>query len=458
MFTSGSDQVNFNVDSPTGLRDTQKLAIANGADLYHGLGGDDVVTLPSVANYNEDIGNGKALSWIDSPFVPFVTGSQIGDTYQVYGTDGDYFIAAGAGEDFITITGNGSSTIAAGTGSDYIEITGKGTNQITGDFTGSVSISGGGSLAITGSFEEGTATIGAGSQRFAIGRVCVVADRGMISAQTIASLEERGLEYILGVRERSSKEVQEVVLNDPVPSVSLVIPRRGRRDTELEAKEVRVGGRRYIVCRNLAEAKRDAEVREAVLRHLRSALRGGDKTLVGNSAYRRYLKTPDEKHFEIDDNRVIEDARYDGLYVLRTNTTLNALAVMLRYRELLRVEDIFKTTKAILDTRPIYHKTDATIRGHVFCSFLALVVRKAPDDRLAAADVKPEWGRLLMDLDRLQDIEMEQDGKYFIVRTPVTGDVGRVFQAVGLALPPNMREAEAVVHTSNRPRPKSAWC
>ena len=223
---------------------------------------------------------------------------------------------------------------------------------------------------------------------------------GMISAQTIASLEQRGLEYILGVRERSSKEVQEVVLNDPKPSVPLVIPRRGRRDTELEAKEVRVGARRYIVCRNLAEAKRDAEVREAVLRHLRSALRGGDKALVGNSAYRRYLKTPDEKHFEIDDHRVIEDARYDGLYVLRTNTTLNALAVMLRYRELLRVEDIFKTMKSILDTRPIYHKTDATIRGHVFCSFLALVVRKALEDRLAAAGVKPEWGRLLMDLDR----------------------------------------------------------
>ncbi len=42
-------------------------------------------------------------------------------------------------------------------------------------------------------------------RRFAIGRVCVVADRGMISAETIAGLEERGLEYILGVRERSSR-------------------------------------------------------------------------------------------------------------------------------------------------------------------------------------------------------------------------------------------------------------
>jgi hypothetical protein len=109
-----------------------------------------------------------------------------------------------------------------------------------------------------------------------------------------------------------------------------------------------------VVCRNLTEARRDAEVWEAVLR----SLRGGDKALVGNSAYRRYLKTPDEKHFEIDDKRVADDARYDGLYVLRTNTTLSPLAAMLRYRELLKVEDIFRTIKSILDTRPIYHQKE----------------------------------------------------------------------------------------------------
>ena len=280
-------------------------------------------------------------------------------------------------------------------------------------------------------------------QRFAVGRVCIVADRGMISAETIANLEDRGLEYILGVRERSSKEVYEVVLNDPKPSVSLIIPRGQRRDTELEVKNVWVGDRRYVVCRNLNEAKRDAEVREAVLRSLRENLRSGDKALVGNSAYRRYLKTPDDKHFEIDEQRVAEDARYDGLYVLRTNMRLDALAVMLRYRELLKVEDIFRTTKSILDTRPIYHQTDEAIRGHVFCSFLALVLRTALEDSLAAARLKPEWGALLRELDRLQEIQTEQEGKHFILRTPVTGDVGRVFQAVGIALPPNIREAEA---------------
>jgi hypothetical protein len=276
-------------------------------------------------------------------------------------------------------------------------------------------------------------------RRFAIGRICVVADRGMISTATIAGLEERKLEYILGVRERNNKEVSEFVLNDRKPFVPLHIP-RDRRDTELEAKNVVVGERRYVVCRNLTEAKRDAEVRQAVLRSLRTHLRRGDKTLVGNSAYRRYLKTPDDKHFEIDEKRVAEDARYDGLYVLRTNMRLDALAVMLRYRELLEVEDIFRTTKSILDTRPIYHQTDEAIRGHVFCSFLALVLRKLLEDYLVAARLKPEWGALLRELDRLQEVETDQDGKQFILRTPVTGDVGRVFKAVGVALPPNIRE------------------
>ena len=112
-------------------------------------------------------------------------------------------------------------------------------------------------------------------------------------------------------------------------------------------------------------------------------------------------------------------------------------------RRSVKVEDIFRTTKSILDTRPIYHQTDEAIRGHVFCSFLALVLRKALEDSLAAARLKPEWGALLRELDRLQEIQTEQEGKHFILRTPVTGDVGRVFQAVGIALPPNIREAEA---------------
>ena len=82
-----------------------------------------------------------------------------------------------------------------------------------------------------------------------------------------------------------------------------------------------------------------------------------------------------------------------------------------------------------------------------FCSFLALVLRKELEERLTAARLNPEWRELLADLDRLQEIEVEQDGKHFILRTPVTGVAGKAFQAVGTALPPNIREAVPSVAT-----------
>jgi hypothetical protein len=156
--------------------------------------------------------------------------------------------------------------------------------------------------------------------RFGVGRICIVADRGMISAPTIAALERRQFEYILGVCERDSPEVYEQVLADPAPFVPIAVPRGCGTLTELEAKQVKLGERRYIVCRNLAEARRDAEQRAAILEALRSKLMQGDKALVGNSGFRRYLKTPGGEHFAIDEARVVRDARFDGLYVLRTNT------------------------------------------------------------------------------------------------------------------------------------------
>ena len=262
----------------------------------------------------------------------------------------------------------------------------------------------------------------------------------MIGAQTIAALEQRQLEYVLGVRERSSAEVRRTVIDDQTPFVPLVVPRASGDLTELEAKQVKIGDRRYIVCRNLAEARRDAEQRNAILDRLRTKLAQGDKALVGNSGFRRYLKTVTAEHFAIDETRVAEDARYDGLYVLRTNTKLTPLQVILRYRDLWRVEQLFRQAKAVLATRPIYHSSDMAIRGHVFCSFLALLLAKELEDRLRRHGVAAEWDDILRDLDRLQEITLEQEGKRFLLHTPTAGLAGKLFQAVGVALPPNIQE------------------
>ena len=186
-------------------------------------------------------------------------------------------------------------------------------------------------------------------ERFAIRRACLVADRGMISAATIAQLEARGIDYILGVRERSTAEVRGEVIDDDGVAVPLTFPRQ-KGETQLAVKEVKVASRRYILCRNEEEAITDAQARQEILHGLAKKLAQGDKALVANAGFRRFLKAPAGEGFAIDPAKVEADARFDGLYVLRTNTTLKPLQVVLRYRNLLAVEDSFKTAKALLAT------------------------------------------------------------------------------------------------------------
>lgn len=285
--------------------------------------------------------------------------------------------------------------------------------------------------------------------RFGIARACIVADRGMISAATIAELETRGIDYILGVRERSSREVRDGVLDDDGLAVPLTIPRQ-KGHTQLAIKEVTIASRRYVLCRNEEEAARDAETRAAILAGLERKLAQGDKALVANSGFRRYLAEPKGEGFSIDPAKVEADARYDGLFVLRTNTRLSALQVVLRYRNLLAVEDSFRTAKALLATRPIFHKTDAAIRGHVFVSFLALVLRKELADRLAAVGRKPlEWRGIVDDLADLSEVEVEQDGRRALLRTAPGPSIDPICRALAITLPPVFQELPAAQSPPN---------
>jgi hypothetical protein len=275
--------------------------------------------------------------------------------------------------------------------------------------------------------------------RFTIARVCVVADRGLISADTLAELEARRLLYILGVRERSDKLVRELVLKDVGPFVPLMMSKRAKQ-VDYEAKAVLLAGRRYIVCRNHQEAEKDAADRAAIVAALERQLAKGDKALVGNTGFRRYLKTISDEHFAIDPDKVEEEKKFDGIFVLRTNTDLNPLEAMLCYKQLWTVEQTFRTAKHLLSTRPIFHKLDETIRGHVFCSFLALVLKKALEDRISALGRSGSWPQIIADLDSLTETEIEHDGKRFVVRSAPRPAASLAIRAVGIALPPTVRQ------------------
>jgi hypothetical protein len=278
-------------------------------------------------------------------------------------------------------------------------------------------------------------------RRFGIVKVCIVADRGMISQETIDDLDQQGWPYILGARMRRCKEVREQVLNDR-GRFRVVHPKsRDPKDpSPLKVKDVRIEDRRYVVCVNEDEVKKDRADREAILAGLREQLQQGDKSLVGNKGYRRYLKVEGPGHFAIDEAKIAEEARYDGTWVLRTSTALPTAEVALQFKRLWQVEQWFRSCKSLLETRPIYHQRDETIRGHVFCSFLALLLRYELQTRLAAHGKVLEWADVVDDLERLQYVEVEQDGKRFRLRTELQGSCGQVFRAVGVAIPPTVQQ------------------
>ena len=268
-------------------------------------------------------------------------------------------------------------------------------------------------------------------QRFSIRRVIIVADRGMISQRAIKHLEdpERApYGYILGCRMRKHKEVRQAVLS------------RGGRYAEvgpkLKVKEVWVKQRRYIVCLNEEEAEKDAAAREAILERLRKVLeQRGAKALVGNRGFARFVKMQ-KGSVRIDEQAVQQDARFDGKFVLTTNTELPTEEVATTYKGLWRVERTFRHEKSTLKVRPLFHHRDDTSIGHIAASFLALRLEVDLQRRMEQAKLSVSWPDLMRDLSQLHAVRVELDAQNYLLRTDLQGTAYQAFAAAGVRPPP----------------------
>lgn len=267
-------------------------------------------------------------------------------------------------------------------------------------------------------------------ERFEIRRVIVVADRGMIAKDTLTLLAghaEAPFDYVLGCRMRRQKEVRDEVL-----------ARAGRYeevDDALAVKEVRVGDRRYVVCLNRDEARKDAAAREAILAKLRDTLSGhGPKAVVGNRGFARFLKIA-RGSVAVDEKAVERDARLDGKFVLTTNTELPARDVARTYKTLWRVERCFRTTKSVLEVRPIFHHHDDTSIGHIVGCFLALRLEVDLQRRLDERKVEVSWPDLMRDLGQVQAVAVDLDGRRYRLRTDLAGAAYDAFAAAGVRPP-----------------------
>jgi len=282
-----------------------------------------------------------------------------------------------------------------------------------------------------------------------LSRVVWVLDRGFASDENRRYLQRAGAHYILGEKLRAGRENDEALSR---PGRYAVV-REG-----LEVKEVWVGEgtlrRRFIVCRNQAEATRDAERRTQALQRIETELaaiakkrtvdarRDAEALLSAHPTLGRYLRRAGG-HLEVDRAAVQAEARLDGKFLLSTSDdTLAAAEVALGYKSLLEVERGWRAFKHTLDLRPIYHHTEERIRAHVLLCWLGLLLI-----RVAENEVKTSWRNIADEMGRLHLVRFAGPAGTVTQRTELTARQSEILRAVAAKEPPRffaIAPAEAV--------------
>ena len=154
--------------------------------------------------------------------------------------------------------------------------------------------------------------------------------------------------------------------------------------------------------------------------------------MIKNHAYRGLIKI-EKDSIKINEEKIKEEERYDGKYILTTNTDLSAEDVALAYRGLFRIERVFRELKSYLEIQPIYHYAERRIEAHIFLCFLALLLEWELARRLKEIDDKISVHEVIDDLCQVKIVKLRYEETEFLVRTELKGKAYLAFKAVGIS-------------------------
>lgn len=277
-----------------------------------------------------------------------------------------------------------------------------------------------------------------------LNRCVFVGDAGMNSDDNRRRLSLGGGKYILAAKMRAGDEVTNEVLT-----------RAGRYQEvadNLRVKEVVVGDgerrRRYVVSHNPEQADRQRQHRERLLDELRLELESQREPirkgrhakhtcqLLTSRRYGRYLRQTSRGIPKIDQTAVAAEAKLDGKWVITSNDdTLSAEDLALGYKQLMRVEECWRTLKSGLRTRPIFHWTPHRICAHVSLCVLALLL-----ERVAERRVGDTWRNIVAKLDAIKVIEYERGGAHVLQTTELRPEAAELLRSLKLAPPPKVHQ------------------
>ena len=217
------------------------------------------------------------------------------------------------------------------------------------------------------------------AKQYAFGRPIVIADAAMLSNDNLDALDRQRYPFIVAARIRNeSQAMQEAILERCA----------GLRNGQT-AEIKHDAGRRLILAYSDKRAKKDAHNRTRGLQRLRKQIQTGrlTKESLNRRGYNKFLKLTGEVTVEIDEARIEQAARWDGLKGYLTNTDLSADDVIENYGQLWQIERAFRISKTDLRIRPMYHRRRRRIEAHVLVAFVAYTIYKELERRLVAADL-----------------------------------------------------------------------
>jgi transposase len=214
--------------------------------------------------------------------------------------------------------------------------------------------------------------INAFKDKYMLEKLIIVADAGLLSKENITRLETDGYEYILGARIKSESSGTK----EKIQALHL-----GNGQTAILQKG---GHTRLIVSYSQARAAKDASNRARGVKKLERHIKSGrlTKASINNRGYNKFLTLGNTVQVSLNNDKIEEDKKWDGLKGYLTNTRLSKEEVIESYKNLWQIEKAFRVAKTDLKIRPIYHRVQRRIEAHICIAFVAYKIYKELERQL----------------------------------------------------------------------------
>ncbi len=265
-----------------------------------------------------------------------------------------------------------------------------------------------------------------------IGDVTIIADRAMMSEKNLQELEKANIKYVIAAKlKKLPKEVREEILKGDGVNIYF------DKDNYKLQQHILPNQRRLVVTHSDRRAKKDKLDRERVLDKIQKKIGSGKnmKKLVSNRGYQKYLKAEGEGKISLDNEKLAEEEKWDGLHGLITNDgESDALELLQYYRRLWVIEESFRIQKTDLSVRPIYHFKPERIEAHLLLCFLAFTLIRHAEYRieLQKENVSIQDMRRLLWRTQVSILKDHKTEKLYRVPSKPNQKTKKIYQTFGL--------------------------